>query len=137
MFILIGCGKVVEFDKGILTLIRNNIKLYEFTLEIAETKVQRDLGLMHRKEILDSHAMIFIFPVEQRVSMWMKNTFIPLDMLFINSKGVIMEIIENTTPMSKRSILSKDPVSMVVEVKAGTVKKLNINKEDTISWYKL
>ena len=76
--------------------------------------------------------MLFIYPRSHRVAMWMKDTLLPLDMLFVRSDGVIDSVVERTTPMSLAPIRSKGDVQGVVEVNAGTVKRLQIKAGDRV-----
>jgi uncharacterized membrane protein (UPF0127 family) len=93
-------------------------------VEIAETDAERAKGLMFRKELPEGQGMLFDFHREQDVAMWMQNTYISLDMLFIRGDGRILSIAENTEPLSTRVISSGGPVRGVLEVIAGTARKL-------------
>src|ERR1700687_4267467 len=77
-----------------------------FSVEMATTEEEKTTGLMYRKELADGKGMLFDFSPEQQVSMWMKNTFISLDMIFIRADGRILRIAENTEPQSTRIIPS-------------------------------
>jgi hypothetical protein len=90
------------------------------------TMYDKALGLMFKGGLKDDEAMLFIYQQQGKVSMWMKNTFISLDMLFIDKDKKIRHIAENTEPYSTKSISSKYPVKYVLEIKAGDVKKNNI-----------
>ncbi|MDB5616182.1 DUF192 domain-containing protein [Tardiphaga sp.] len=103
-----------------------------FSVEIAKTEKERETGLMYRKELADGRGMLFDFSPEQQVSMWMKNTFLSLDMIFIGSDGRILRIAENTEPQSLRIISSGGPAKGVLEVIAGTAKKYGIAPGDQI-----
>ncbi|WP_420130988.1 DUF192 domain-containing protein [Rhodopseudomonas sp.] len=106
--------------------------VHVFSVEIATTEKERETGLMYRKELADGQGMLFDFRPEQQVSMWMKNTYISLDMIFIRADGRILRIAENTEPMSTRIIASGGPVAGVLEVAAGTAKKLGIAPGDRV-----
>lgn len=106
--------------------------VHVFSVEIATTEKERETGLMYRKELLDGQGMLFDFRPEQQVSMWMKNTYVSLDMIFIRADGRILRIAENTEPMSTRIIASGGPVAGVLEVVAGTAKKLGIAPGDRV-----
>ncbi|MDF3055310.1 MAG: hypothetical protein K0Q74_1217 [Gammaproteobacteria bacterium] len=94
------------------------------TLEIVDTPETMERGLMWRKDLCDYCGMLFIFKPEQIVSMWMKNTVISLDMIFINHKGTIVEIHKNTTPFQTSPVYtSHEKVTCVLEVKAGFVER--------------
>ena len=95
-----------------------------FSVEMATTEEEKETGLMYRKELPDGKGMLFDFSPEQQVSMWMKNTYIPLDMIFIRADGRILRIAENTEPLSTRIIPSGGLAKGVLEVIAGTAKKV-------------
>jgi len=97
-----------------------------FSVEVATTDQEKETGLMYRKELADGRGMLFDFSPEQEVSMWMKNTFIPLDMIFIRADGKILRIAENTEPQSTRIIPSMGLAKGVLEVIAGTARKYGI-----------
>jgi hypothetical protein len=97
------------------------------------TDEERARGLMFRKELPEGRGMLFDFHPEQSVSMWMKNTLIPLDMIFIKADGRILRIAENTQVESEKIISSGGPVRGVLEVIAGTAKKLGIKPGDRVA----
>jgi uncharacterized membrane protein (UPF0127 family) len=105
----------------------------EFSVEVAVTPQERGVGLMHRRELAADHGMIFDFGVEQNVLMWMRNTYLPLDMLFIDGAGTIRHIAKRTTPLSERTISSQVPVRYVLEINGGLAHKLKIAIGDTVS----
>ncbi|UTD29246.1 DUF192 domain-containing protein [Bradyrhizobium sp. WD16] len=104
-----------------------------FTVELMRTNEEREHGLMFRKELPEGRGMLFDFQPEQNVSMWMKNTLIPLDMIFIKADGRILRIAENTQVESEKIIPSGGPVRGVLEVIAGTAKKLGIKPGDRVA----
>jgi uncharacterized membrane protein (UPF0127 family) len=103
-----------------------------FSVELAKTDKERETGLMFRKELADGRGMLFDFTPEQEVSMWMKNTILPLDMIFIRADGRILRIAENTEPQSLKIISSGGPAKGVLEVMAGTAKKYGIAPGDRV-----
>jgi len=103
-----------------------------FSVEMATTEEEKTTGLMYRKELADGKGMLFDFSPEQEVSMWMKNTYIPLDMIFIRADGRILRIAENTEPLSTRIIPSRGLAKGVLEVIAGTAKKYGIEPGDRV-----
>jgi uncharacterized protein len=103
-----------------------------FSVELATTEQEKETGLMYRKELADGHGMLFDFSPEQEVSMWMKNTFIPLDMIFIRADGRILRIAENTEPQSTKIIPSGGLAKGVLEVIGGTAKKYGIAPGDRV-----
>jgi uncharacterized membrane protein (UPF0127 family) len=104
-----------------------------FSVEMATTEQEKETGLMYRKELADGKGMLFDFSPEQQVSMWMKNTFIPLDMIFIRADGRILRIAENTEPQSTKIISSGGLAKGVLEVIAGTAKKYGIAPGDRVA----
>jgi uncharacterized membrane protein (UPF0127 family) len=103
-----------------------------FSVEMATTEEEKTTGLMYRKELADGKGMLFDFSPEQQVSMWMKNTYISLDMIFIRADGRILRIAENTEPLSTRIIPSGGLAKGVLEVIAGTAKKYGIAPGDRV-----
>ena len=104
-----------------------------FSVEIATTDKERETGLMYRKELPDGKGMLFDFSPEQQISMWMKNTYISLDMIFIRADGRILRIAENTEPMSTKIISSGGLAKGVLEVIAGTAQKYGIAPGDRVA----
>jgi uncharacterized membrane protein (UPF0127 family) len=106
---------------------------HEFAVEIADDPRERSLGLMFRRDMAEDRGMLFDFGNESPASFWMRNTYIPLDMLFIRADGTIDSIAERTTPLSDRSIRSKGPVRYVLEINGGLSDKLGILPGDTVT----
>jgi uncharacterized protein len=106
--------------------------VHVFSVEMATTEQEKETGLMYRKELADGKGMLFDFTPEQEVSMWMKNTYISLDMIFIRADGRILRIAENTEPMSTRIIPSNGLAKGVLEVIAGTAQKYGIQPGDRV-----
>jgi uncharacterized protein len=105
-----------------------------FSVEIADTEAAREKGLMFRKKLPEGEGMLFDFHHEQDVSFWMKNTYIPLDMIFIQGNGRILRIAENTEPLSTQIIPSGGPVLAVLEVIGGTAHDLGIAPGDRVAY---
>ncbi len=103
-----------------------------FTVEVARTDEERRTGLMHRRHLPEGRGMLFDFSPPQEISMWMKNTYIPLDMIFIDADGRILRIAEDTEPESTRIISSRGPARAVLEVIAGTARKYGIAAGDRV-----
>jgi len=122
-----------------IALDRNTVEIasktgvHVFTVEIADTEATREKGLMYRKELPEGRGMLFDFFRDQPVGFWMKNTYIPLDMIFIRSDGRIVSIAENTEPLSERVIPAGAPVRAVLEVKGGTARRLGIQPGDQVA----
>ena len=103
-----------------------------FTVEIADTPETRASGLMFRKELADDAGMLFIYPGKQKIAMWMQNTLISLDMLFLDRDGRILHMAERTTPLSTEVISSRFRVKAVLEVIAGTAERLGLRVGDRV-----
>lgn len=124
----------VVFEKASLTIEGAQGKKAVFTVELAITDEQRMQGLMHRKSMPEDHGMLFDFGETRPVMMWMKNTNLPLDMLFLDERGVVRHIKQGAVPFSESLISSGGPVRYVLELNAGTVKRLGLaigNRVDT------
>lgn len=106
---------------------------HDFEVEIADDDRERALGLMFRRAMADDEGMLFDFGAEEPASFWMRNTYIPLDILFIEADGTIESIAERTTPLSEKSVPSKGPVRYVLEINGGLSDTLGIAPGDTIS----
>jgi uncharacterized protein len=104
-----------------------------FSVEMATTEEEKTTGLMYRKELPDGKGMLFDFSPEQQISMWMKNTYISLDMIFIRADGRILRIAENTEPHSTKIISSGGLAKGVLEVIAGTAQKYGIQPGDRVA----
>ncbi len=104
----------------------------KFHVEVAADDVSRDYGLMNRKYMAADHGMIFDFAKPQMVTFWMKDTVLPLDMLFVRANGTIANIEENATPFSLAPIPSSEPVRAVIEIDGGRVEALGIEPGHTV-----
>ena len=107
--------------------------VHVFAVEMAVTPEQQAQGLMYRKELPEGQGMLFDFRREQEATFWMRNTYVPLDMIFIRADGRIHRIAANTTPLSEALVSSGGPVRAVLEVVAGTAKKLGIVAGDRVA----
>lgn len=105
---------------------------HHFEVELAETREHMMRGLMFRTDLADDAGMLFDYPRPQPVSMWMKNTLIPLDMVFIDEHGVIIRIARWTVPLSLESIPSGGPARAVLELKGGITGRLGIAAGDRV-----
>ena len=103
-----------------------------FTVEVAETAAQRQQGLQHRKSLAAGAGMLFDYKRVRPVAMWMKNTLIPLDMLFIDGAGRVVNVAPDTVPLSLATIPSAAPVRAVLEVNAGTARRLGVRPGDRV-----
>jgi uncharacterized protein len=107
--------------------------VHVFSVELAVTDEERQKGLMFRRSLPESYGMLFDFKQDQDVSMWMRNTYVSLDMIFIRGDGRILRIAENTQTESDRIISSGGPVRAVLEVVAGTAKKFGLASGDRVA----
>jgi uncharacterized protein len=122
-------GRVVFFDS-------NNRKKIEISVKIAENAYQQKKGLMFAESIPENEGMLFTYDDELQRFFWMKNTSIPLDMIFIDGRYRIVKIHINTEPLSENVYPSGTPAQFVVEVRAGFTEKNQIIEGDRISWEK-
>src|SRR5262245_985925 len=106
--------------------------VHVFAVELASTPAEQAKGLMFRRQLPEGQGMLFDFHKEQPTSFWMKNTYIPLDMIFIRADGRILRIAENTVPLSETLVPSGGAVRAVLEVIGGTAKKLGIAPGDRV-----
>ena len=127
----ITIAQEVNFDKSNL-IIKTENEEYYFNVEVASTYEQRSQGLMHRKLLKQNDGMIFIYPKPQIVKMWMKNTYIPLDMIFIKENGEIDTIIKMTRPLELKPLGPNTLIKAVLEINGGLTTYLNIKKGDIV-----
>jgi uncharacterized membrane protein (UPF0127 family) len=104
-----------------------------FSVELAKTRPELDRGLMYRRSLPAGRGMLFDFGAVQPIAMWMKGTYVALDMLFIGPDGRVRRIAANTKPLSTSVIPGGDGVRYVLEVRAGTARKLGIAVGDRVS----
>lgn len=105
---------------------------FPIEVEVATTVAERAHGLMCRRELAPDHGMLFLYPREDSLLMWMKNTYIPLDMLFIGADGRITRIVSDAKPLSTDIISSGSPAKAVLELSGGTAARLDIKEGDRI-----
>ena len=114
-----------------LTIVSGNVR-DTFQVEVARNDADRAQGLMFRRNLAPDRGMLFDFGRVQPISMWMQNTYIPLDMIFIRADGTIARVAENAEPLSTRAIPSGEPVLAVLEVPGGTAARLGIKAGDRV-----
>jgi hypothetical protein len=107
---------------------------HRFTVEVARTSEEQARGLMHRTSLAPDRGMLFPFAKPKYASFWMKNTFIPLDIIFIRADGSIDRIAENTIPESLEPVVSGGEVAAVLEVAGGTAARLGLDESATVRW---
>jgi hypothetical protein len=121
----------VKFDRSSLVIVTSGREL-KFEVDLATTEPQREHGLMFRKQLGAYEGMLFDFFREQPVSFWMKNTLIPLDMVFIAADGTVRHVHANAVPMSTDTIPSESAVRAVLEINGGTARMLGIKPGDKV-----
>jgi len=123
-----------EFPRERIAVESGSIRRHLFEAWRAASPAAREQGLMfvEDREMRPDQAMIFVYDPPQRVTMWMKNTLLPLDMLFVDSRGCIVTIRERAQPGSLAQIDSRMPVVLVVELRAGTAEQLAIKTGDRV-----
>ena len=120
--------------EGTLSFVRGTDTLRTIDIEIADTDSTRGRGLMQRDEIPDDTGMLFIFPAAEEQAFYMANTPRSLDIQFYGADSTLLNIAENTTPYSLDNVFSDGPTQFVVEVPAGTSRRLGLVQGDRITW---
>jgi uncharacterized membrane protein (UPF0127 family) len=105
----------------------------DFTIEIALTPAQQAQGLMFRREMPADAGMLFVFPESREQTFWMKNTYLPLDMVFIEPDGTILSIAERTVPLTETPVASHGNAKAVLELNGGTAARLGLKPGDKVS----
>jgi uncharacterized membrane protein (UPF0127 family) len=105
---------------------------HNFNIEVATTNEERALGLMFRRSLPENSGMLFLYDPPQPAAMWMKNTLIPLDMVFISADGTVHRVEANTEPLSTALIPSEGPVVGVLELNAGEADKIGLKRGDKV-----
>lgn len=101
-------------------------------VEIARTDREKALGLMYRTHLDDNKGMLFVYEYAQEITMWMKNTYIPLDMVFLRSDGSVLRIAEQTEPLSEEIIASQGPARFVLELAGGAARRMGLKPGDRL-----
>jgi uncharacterized membrane protein (UPF0127 family) len=125
-------GPQPTLTKQPLAIVDDNGKSHAFQVEMATTPQEQETGLMFRKSVPADGGMLFVFPIVQPEPFWMKNTLVPLDMVFINPDGTIRAIAENTVPFSLAPVDSGGPVKAVLELQGGLTAKETISVGDKV-----
>ena len=123
--------RAAEMKRDTLTIVSKSGE-HKFNIEIAETPAQKALGLMYRETLAPLAGMLFPHKTPQELSMWMQNTYISLDMIFIRQDGTIHRIEHSTEPFTEDHIMSQGKVLAVLEVKGGEARRLGLAKGDKV-----
>lgn len=114
--------------------IRTATGIHRFAVEVARTPEEQATGLMHRQSLAPDRGMLFPYDPPQPASFWMKNTLIPLDIIFIRADRTIARIAANTVPLSLDPVPSLEPVVAVLEIAGGRAAELGIREGDRVDW---
>lgn len=135
-FVMIGvAGCHPARSAGTVPLtITSNGKVHRFNVEVARSEAEQERGLMFRDRLSDDGGMIFPMEPPRVASFWMKNTVIPLDMIFIRADGTIARIAAETVPYSLNPVTSGEPVAAVLELRGGRAGELGISEDDRVTW---
>jgi uncharacterized membrane protein (UPF0127 family) len=123
-----------RFEKDVLLVVASKHACYRFDIYLAISNAQRARGLMFVRKLPMTTGMLFVYDSEQIVSMWMKNTYIPLDMVFARADGSVSSVAHRTDPLSLRSVASVEPVRYVLELNSGTARRLHIDEDSQLVW---
>ena len=133
MFALGILAQASGFAAGTGTLVlKTDSGDHSFNIEVATTDRERALGLMFRRSLPENAGMLFLYDQAQPAAMWMKNTFIPLDMVFISADGKVHRIEQNAEPFSTSLIPSEGPVVGVLELNGGEAAKIGLKRGDKV-----
>jgi hypothetical protein len=124
---------LVSFDKSTLTIDTAGGP-QRFSIELALSPAQQEQGLMFRRSLAPDAGMLFVFPADQIMTFWMKNTLIPLDMVFIAADGHVVDAYERAVPLSETFDVSKVSARAVLELNGGTVARLGIKPGDLVRY---
>ncbi len=123
-----------NFETDTLIIQANDGSHHEFDVYIAIEPEQQRRGLMYVRNMPPKTGMLFVYDGEDTRSIWMKNTYLPLDLVFARSDGRVSSVVHDTTPLSLTSMSSVEPVKFVLELNAGTARRLNIGRKSQILW---
>ena len=124
--------KLQRFERDVLSIETADGRLHRLEVELAVTGEQHAQGLMYRRSLAEDAGMLFLYRGAGMLSMWMKNTSVPLDMMFIAPDGRIVDIAERTVPYSLETVSSRFAASAVLEVNGGTVSRLGVQPGDRV-----
>lgn len=122
-----------SFQPDVLVIVARHA-CYRFDIYLAVDRQQQQRGLMFVRELPEWSGMLFVYGDENYRSMWMKNTYIPLDMVFARRDGSVTNIAHDTVPLSEESVSSSEPAMFVLELNAGTTRRLAIDDDSRLVW---
>jgi uncharacterized protein len=134
LLILLPNCKAAEPATIALTVTTASNRIHQFSVEVARTPDQQARGLMFREKLAPDGGMLFPMKPPRAASFWMKDTVIPLDMIFIRADGTITRIAAETEPYSLDTVESGEPVAAVLEIAGGRAAALGISEEDHVKW---
>lgn len=120
------------YDKDVLVVEASQDACYVFDVYLAISRRQQTRGLMYVRHLPEFAGMLFVYPEKRVLSMWMKNTYIPLDILFIRADGSIANIERNTVPLSLESISATEPLNYALELNGGITERLGIDTSSRV-----
>tara|TARA_B100000586_G_scaffold242025_1_gene195659 strand:- start:829 stop:1275 length:447 start_codon:yes stop_codon:yes gene_type:complete len=130
---------VVDLDRDLkkssLIISTSKKTCYLLSIWVVHSAKEKARGLMYVRNMPEQSGMLFVYTESDQRSMWMKNTYIPLDIIFIKNSETISSIARNTEPLSLKNIRSTEPVNYVLEINAGMTKKMGIVPNDKVFWF--
>lgn len=129
-----GTGLDAMFERDDLVVVSKDGSRHQFVVYLATNTDQQRRGLMFVRELPERTGMLFVYDGEATRSMWMKNTFIPLDIVFARRDGTVSSVIHDAEPLSLRSLASVEPVRFVLELNAGASRRYNISAGSRLIW---
>jgi uncharacterized membrane protein (UPF0127 family) len=136
-FVLVACSGAsaapppLNWERGSLS-VETASGVHTFSVEIADEPDERERGLMYRTEMAADAGMIFAYDSPQIITIWMKNTVLPLDIIYVNEQGRVMTIAPDAEPYSLKLISSQKPVVAAIEFNAGTAARIGLKPGDTV-----
>lgn len=118
----------------VLLSVRSGNRTHAFTVEVARTSEEQAQGMMFRESLGPDQGMIFPFQEPRLASFWMRNTLIPLDIIFVRADGTIARIAANAVPLSEEPVAVGEPVTAVLELRGGRAAELGIREGDRVTW---
>jgi hypothetical protein len=121
------------FESDLLVIV-GRYACYRFDIYLAVSPPQQRRGLMFVRDLPERTGMLFVYGDDNYRSMWMRNTYIPLDMVFARRDGTVTNIVHETVPLSEKSVVSSEPARFVLELNAGVARRLAIDEDSRLLW---